>query len=441
MNGSKTARTIFLMLLAALLVCASSCSKGDGQASGSGRDPIQSSQVSGAGKDPAQSGASGGQNTPTEGDQPTENTEEPVKVMDFSWLDGVGNNLSNLSACNDSFAGGFVSDGTYIYFSNRLEKNGLWRMKLDGSGCELYIPEMSGIIGNFNLADGELYYSQKTVIYAANLSTKEIRTVTYASASAVDQVVVIGDRVYWVEGDGAVMTTQRDGSSRPYYCRRGGSGTGGICELTTDGEKLYLIVSEKLSNVSAALSIYELDLSVSCEGAEEALTRKTFAATSDMSGVFYPVNENFFALGTNGFLLAKRYDVEDGKTWKYESVFFDDINKSLRLVSMTTLGTFNEEKKDGSFYWREMGVPKFVLGSTLLGVYNSKYEEGVTNTVIAPHYIYMMRNMDVGEPTLVYTYSGGDFVAGGVYGDKLYVIERTGDSLKLTAIDGNGNTN
>lgn len=427
----RAGRVLLFTLLIVLMVCVSGCSKEDSQASGSGKDPVHSETLDGDNTQTADKEGEG-----------KENHEEPapVKTLDFSRLNGVGNNPSNLSTCNDSFAQGFVSDGTYIYFNHRSEKNGLWRMKLDGSECELYVPEMNGIIEQFNLLDGELYYIQKTVIYAVNLNTREIRTVAYASASAIDQLLVIGDRVYWVESDGAVMTTMRDGSSRPYYCRRGGNNpSGGVCELTTDGEKLYLLVSENLKNVgTVALSVYELELSVPCEEAEDALTRKAFAATSDMSGVFYPVNGNFFTIGTNGFLLAKRYDEEDGKMWKYESVFFDDIDGSLRTTAMNVEGTFGVEKEDGAFYWRDMSMPKFVLGDTLFGVYNSKYQEGITNTVVAPHYIYMMSDLDVGNPTLVYTYSGEDFVAGGVYGDKLYVIEEAGDVMKLTTIDRDG---
>lgn len=433
MKPIKAVKTIIFTLLVALAVCLVGCSQTDGQGSGALGSPVQSGV-----SDKEDTGAPEKDPTGGNGEEPT-----PVKGLDFSQTEGVGNNISNLISCNDSFARAFASDGTYLYFSNYFEEDGLWRMKLDGSGCELYIPEMSGRIENFNLIDGELYYSHKTVIYAANLTTKEIRTVSYASASKIEQVLVIGDRVYWVEGDGAVMTTTRDGSSRPYYCRRGGNHTdGGICDLATDGETLYLLISEKLNNVSTvALSVYGLDLSVACEDAEDALTRKAFAATKDMSGVFYPANENFFALGSNGFLLAKEYDEEGSKVWKYESVFYDDIRGSLRTVPMTVLGTFNEAKDDGSFYWREMGCPKFVLGNTLFGVYNSKYEEGISDTVGAPHDIYMMPDMDVGSPSLIYTYSGEDFVAGGVFGDKLYVIEQAGDSMRLTTIDKNGNIN
>ena len=134
--------------------------------------------------------------------------------------------------------------------------------------------------------------------------------------------------------------------------------------------------------------------------------------------------------------MVKWYKEED--IWQYEAVFYDDIDGNLRTAPMTALGAFNQEKADGSFYFRDMAFPKFVLGNTIFAVYNGKYD-GAGNTARAPHYVFMMKDTDPSDPSLVYTYSGDDFMAGGVFGGKLYLIEEAGDAMKLTVIDQNGN--
>lgn len=429
MKQFKTVRTILLTLLAALMLWSGGCSKQDGQASAPGGDAVHSS-------------APGGETTQApEENPPAENNMEPVqnKTLDFSQLDSVGNNLSNLSDGNNSFTfnGAFVSDGAYIYFSGSPAPKTLWRMKLDGSECETYVADMGARSENFNLADGELYYSQRALIYAMDLGTKETRIVADSSGRDVEQLLVIGERVYWVADGGVVMTTMRDGGSRPYFCYRGSGDTGVavVSELATDGEKLYYFAGEG-TGTGAKLNIYELDLSVPPEGAEDALTLCSSTATRGSSDVYYQENQNFFAFGANGFAMLKLYREED--MWQYEAMFYEDIDGNLRNAQMTVLGAVNEKPEDGSFYWNDMAFPKFVLGNTMFGVDNGRY--GSTgNTARAPHYVYMMPDMDPSAPSLVYTYSGDDFVSGGVFDGKLYLIEEIEGAMKLTVIDQNGN--
>lgn len=439
MRPFKTARTVVPVLLAALMLLAGGCAPQESQASNPAGDPGQS----GPAGDSGQSAAPSQENTRTpEESQPAESTEEPAqtRTLDFSQPAGVGNNLLNLTDGNDifTFNGAFVSDGTYIYFSGSYAPKRLWRMKLDGSECEEYVQDMGGRIENFNLADGELYYSQKALIYALDLNTKEIRLVADSSGRDVEQLLVIGDRIYWTADGGVVMTTMRDGSSRPYFCSRANSdmGVAVVSELATDGEKLYYFAGEG-TGTGAKLNIYELDLSVPLEDAEDKLTLiSSTISRGSSSDVFYQENQNFFAFGANGFAMLKYYREEE--LWQYEAMFYDDIDGSLKTAPMTVLGTVHEEPEDGSFYWNDMAFPKFVLGNTMFGVDIGRH--GSTgSTARNPQYLYMMPDMDTSAPTLVYTYSGYDLMSGGVFDGKLYLIEETDGVMKLTVIDRNGN--
>lgn len=420
MNKQKKTIISALLLCALLLACLAGCGP-------QGEKPDASAK-------PGSSAAPGGEDEKT-----PENSEEPdqPKVLDFSRLDGVGNNILNLISGNDNFSSAFAADDTYIYFgSNSIRENGLWRMKLDGSECESYIPELDSDAKNFNLLDGELYYSIDCYIRAIDLATKEERDLGYYGDD-VSKMLVIGERIYFTSVGKSMgvrlWTMPRDGSEQPSRLYKSAEYIGGISELVTDGKTLYLFIAEGRGR-SAFMNVYELALDANLDAEME----KRATVNAYDNAAFVPVNGSFFAFGANAFLMAKQYYEDD--RWQYEAMFYDDMEGNLRTVETTDLGHFGEEPADGSFYWREMGVPKFVLGNNLFGVYNSKYEpEHMGNTVSAPHLIYMMKDMDVSSPSLVCEYSGRDFVAGGVCGDKLCIIEKDGDSMKLTTIDENGN--
>ena len=172
---------------------------------------------------------------------------------------------------------------------------------------------------NFNLADGELYYSQKALIYATDLNTKETRIVADSSSKDVDLLLVIGKHIYW----------------------------------TADVKKLYFFITEGTGN-SAKMCIYELDLSVPLEEAEDKLTLSSSTRTKSDS-VFYAVNGNFYTIGTNGFLMSK-----EEETWRYESVFYDDIDDSLRTAPMTVMDTLASQNS----YWAIPCSPYITASTT-----------------------------------------------------------------------------
>lgn len=417
----KSLKKVLLFVLAAavLLACLAGCG-------------AQGEEKPDASEKPGSSAAAGKEDEGT-----PENGGEPARpqTLDFSRLDGVGNNLLNLTAANSKFThgGAFAADDTCIYFSDGNYK-GLWRMKLDGSECESYIPELDSDAENFNLLDGELYYSIDCYIRAIDLATKEERDLGYYGDD-VSKLLVIGERVYFTS-DGKstgikLWSMPRDGSEEAACLYQTTENIGGISELVTDGERLYYFIASG-QGTDATLNVYELDLETA--GAE---LEKRASARAPGNDVFLPVNGIYFTFGANGFLMAKMYYEGEDKIWKYEAMFYADMDGNLRGVETTDLGRFGEAKADGSFYWTDMGMRKFVLGNNLFGVGRvlSENQENADDL----RGVYVMQDMDVSSPSLVYTYSDDDFVAGGVCGDKLYIIEQDGDAMKLTTIDENGN--
>lgn len=415
----KLKKIVCLMMLSSLLLCVSGCSE----------------------KDTAASDTSSGNQTEIGGSKGDyETLEENTKTgLDFSEIDGLGNNLANLARGNHGLTQKcqIAFDDQYIYYDydTAAFPTGLWRMKRDGSGNELYIPGFYG--ENFNIADGILYYSRyisdlKTnVIETVDLTTKETNTI-FQVGSYILQMVLVKDKIFMTlrldTGDICVNMISLDGEEIKAQIYETNNLVAkdmliNLMDITTDGENVYFFEKD-----GGRLCVYEMNIEETVHPYMELRSVVELQGLPSFGNAYYS-----FVFGNNGFFVSK---LCDGGDFKYEAMLYEDMGEDLKIGNWIELGVYNTLDEPSEISGIDGKWPKVVLGNNLFYIHEGNPSSYAAKDAVTS--VYFMEDLDVSKPSCIYTFNVEDFVIGGVYENELYLIMRVNDEMKLTKISRDG---